>query len=274
MGKYIKYEIKGSYKFILGVMALVLILTTVVYTYIAKREDSPILALASILLFGTGLTTFLYIVGSFRRELYEDRGYLTFTLPLRGWQIVGAKLIVAFIWFSLLGIILIGYNLIMLLNLSFGEIRLNELKLLLADVMRKEVLIILLISALAGISILILIYLSMALGRVTFKNKKIGGLWFIIFLILSLIVGFGQAKIITSMPYYLNLNTFKIISYDSFIKGISGFNTTIFQINDATLLAGDGSKYILNLAGFIYLVGIMILNFLLTGYIIENKIDL
>lgn len=35
-------------------------------------------------LFGTALVVFLYIVGSFRKELYEDRGYLTFTLPLTG----------------------------------------------------------------------------------------------------------------------------------------------------------------------------------------------
>jgi hypothetical protein len=31
MGKYIKYEIKGSYKFVLGVLALVLILMTGIY---------------------------------------------------------------------------------------------------------------------------------------------------------------------------------------------------------------------------------------------------
>ena len=87
MGRYIKYEIKGSYKFILGVLALVLILTTVLYTYIAKKESSPVIALASMIIFGTALTTFLYIVGSFRKELYEDRGYLTFTLPLTGHEI-------------------------------------------------------------------------------------------------------------------------------------------------------------------------------------------
>lgn len=274
MGKYMKYEIKGSYRFILGVMALVLILITVMYSYIANREGSPIMALASIILFGTALTTFLYIVGSFRKELYEDRGYLTFTLPLSGHEILGAKLIVALIWFSLLGVVLIGYNLIMLANLTGIKPSLNEIRLLASNIINIQTLLSLLIMALGGISTLVLIYLSMALGRVTFRNKKIGGLWFIIFLILSLVVGFGQAKIITIAPYYLNLNTFKLTSYDEFIQGLGGFNTGIFQINDATLLSGAGDQYILNIAGFLYLLAVLIINFILTGYIIERKIDL
>ena len=80
MGRYIKYEIKSSYKFILGVLALVLILTTVLYTYIAKRKFAGYsIGIHDNIWYS--LTTFLYIVGSFRKELYEDRGYLTFTLP-------------------------------------------------------------------------------------------------------------------------------------------------------------------------------------------------
>lgn len=274
MGRYIKYEIKGSYKFILGVLALVLILTTVLYTYIAKKESSPVIALASMIIFGTALTTFLYIVGSFRKELYEDRGYLTFTLPLTGHEILGAKLITATIWFLLLGIVIIGYNTIMLANMAPIKPSLKEIIAQVFPHITKGTVMSFLLVLLGGISTLILIYLSMALGRVTFRNKKIGGLWFVIFLVLSMIVGIGQAKIVISMPYYVNLDTFKIVSYESIMKGMNYTSVSIFEINDATLLTGMGDQYILNIAGFIYMIGIMIINFLLTGYIIENKIDL
>lgn len=86
MGRYIKYEIKGSYKFILGVLALVLILITGIFAYSINVDEGSVLGgmfvgLSTLVIFGTLLTTFLYIVGSFRKELYEDRGYLTFTLP-------------------------------------------------------------------------------------------------------------------------------------------------------------------------------------------------
>ena len=274
MGRYIKYEIKGSYKFILGVLALVLILTTVLYTYIAKKESSPVIALASMIIFGTALTTFLYIVGSFRKELYEDRGYLTFTLPLTGHEILGAKLITATIWFLLLGIVIIGYNTIMLANMAPIKPSLKEIIAQVFPHITKGTVMSFLLVLLGGISTLILIYLSMALGRVTFRNKKIGGLWFVIFLVLSMIVGIGQAKIVISMPYYVNLDTFKIVSYESIMKGMNYTSVSIFEINDAALLTGMGDQYILNIAGFIYMIGIMIINFLLTGYIIENKIDL
>lgn len=40
MGKYMKYEIKGTYKVILGILAIVLIATTVLYNYTTKNESS------------------------------------------------------------------------------------------------------------------------------------------------------------------------------------------------------------------------------------------
>ena len=282
MGRYIKYEIKGSYKFILGVLALVLILTTGIYTYVNNTNGGSALGgtfigISSLVIFGTLLTTFIYIVGSFRKELYEDRGYLTFTLPLTGHEILGAKLITAIIWFALLGIVIIGYNVIMTMNLDIVKQSMDGMKMTiqaLPDIFSRETVITIIIMVLGGISTLILIYLSMALGRVTLRNKKIGGFWFVIFLILSALVGYGQAKIIAIMPYYLDLNTFKIISYESFINAIEYSSVNLFQFNDAALLTGNGSQYILNIAGFIYLIGIIVINFLLTGYIIENKIDL
>ncbi len=282
MGRYIKYEIKGSYKFILGVLALVLILTTGIYTYANNTNGGSALGgsfigLSVLVIFGTLLATFIYIVGSFRKELYEDRGYLTFTLPLTGHEILGAKLITATIWFLLLGIVIIGYNIIMALNLDIVKESLDGITVTvraLPDILNKGTVITIISMFLGGISTLILIYLSMALGRVTLRNKKIGGFWFIIFLALSIIVGIGQTKIITLVPYYLDLNTFKIVSYESFINEIGYMGIDIFKFNDAALLTGNGTDLILNIAGFIYMIGIMVLNFLLTGYIIEDKIDL
>ena len=283
MGRYIKYEIKGSYKFILGVLALVLILTTGIYTYGnnangASALGGTFIGLSTLVIFGTLLTTFLYIVGSFRKELYEDRGYLTFTLPLTGHEILGAKLIVATMWFLILGVVILGYNIVMAMNLDIVKESIDGMNVTIKvfpELFNRGMVMTFILMLLGGISTLILIYLSMALGRVTLRNKKIGGFWFIIFLVLSVLVGVGQAKVISGIPYYLDLNTFKIISYESFIDAVEYSNVNLLQINDAAaLLTGNGSQYLLNIAGFIYLIGMMIINFLLTGYIIENKIDL
>lgn len=276
MGRYIKYEIRGSYKFILGVLALVLILTTGIYAYISNaREGSALGAtftgLSVLVIFGTLLTTFLYIVNSFRKELYEDRGYLTFTLPLTGNQILGAKLIVAFMWFVLLGVVIAIYNGIMVLSFSPVKINISELFSILKsmNIAYRELFIFGLTAIIGGISTLILIYFSMALSRVTFRNKKIGGFWFVIFLVLSGIVTYGQVKVIQVLPYYLDLNTFKIASSHMLSYG---FNITIN--NGGLIMSGDLGGTILNIAGFIYSIVIGVLMFLGTGYLIENKIDL
>lgn len=275
MGRYIKYEIKGSYKFILGVLALVLILTTGIFVYSINTDEGSALGgmfigLSTLVIFGTLLTTFLYIVGSFRKELYEDRGYLTFTLPLTGNQILGGKLIVAIIWFALLGVVIAGYNILMVLN--FAPIKLDISEILSMMNINREMIFGLMLVFMSGVSTLILIYFSMALGRVTLRNKKIGGFWFVIFLVLSGLVTYGHVKIVQLLPYYIDLNTFKLVSYDIFREGMS--NVGIVQMNDAALFTSNGDVTILNIGGFVYSIMVGVLAFLGTGYIIENKIDL
>ena len=269
MGRYIKYEIKGSYKFILGVLSLVLILTTGIYTYVDAGKEgsaffSALMGISTLVIFGTGLTTFLYIVGSFRKELYEDRGYLTFALPLTGNQILGAKLIVAIIWFVLLGFIIGSYNIFMITRFAPVELNFSEV----FSVIDRGVVLTLIMAFISGVNTLILIYFSMALSRVTFRNKKIGGFWFVIFLALSGIIAYGQVKISMVLPYYLDFNTFKIGSVDTL-----NYHFNI-NINEGLFITGNMEHNLLNIAGFLYSLIMGVLTFLGTGYIIENKIDL
>ncbi|NMH83380.1 hypothetical protein HH307_03605, partial [Bacillus coagulans] len=123
MLKYMKYEIRGTYKFILGILALVFILLAGMYAS-SNQEGSLFhsvqifMSIGVMLLFGAALIAFLYIVGSFRKELYEDSGYLTFTLPLTGNQILGSKLIAALIWFIGLGIAVALINFLLMMIFS------------------------------------------------------------------------------------------------------------------------------------------------------------
>lgn len=118
MDRYIKYEIRGSYKFILGIIVTVLIASTIMMINLKDMGElegnnlvKTFLLIGSIMvIFGAYLTAFFHIIGSFRKELYEDRGFLTFSLPLSGMQILGSKLIVAIVWFLLLGISILAYN--------------------------------------------------------------------------------------------------------------------------------------------------------------------
>lgn len=277
MFKYMKYEIRGTYKYILGISALVLILITGLYTHMNRvsrtGEVSSLgnlfIGLSVMILFGTALATFLYIVGSFRKELYDDRGYLTFTLPLSGNQIVGSKLIVAILWFAILGIGIAVYNVVMALNFSPVEINLSELLSMISQIISvKEIVVITLGSIFSGVNMLVLIYFSMALSRVTFRNKKIGGLWFIIFLILSGVIAYGQFKIGELLPYYLDLNTFSIGSMDALNHQ---FN---MEMNNGIVMSTNTGMLTTNIAASIYSIATTVVLFLGTGYLIEKKIDL
>ncbi|NLJ77871.1 MAG: hypothetical protein GX329_00765 [Tissierellia bacterium] len=276
MGKLIRYEIRGTYRYILGVLALVLILTTGIYTYMNNMKEGSafgaiFMGLSVLIIFGTALATFLYIVGSFRKELYDDRGYLTFTLPLTGNQIVGAKLIVALMWFVVLGITVGVYNTIMVLYFSPIEIDTAQFFIMLKTmgIPYREFIAFALTSIIGGITTLILIYLSMALSRVTFRNRRIGGLWFIIFLVLSTFITYSQVKIAHILPYYLDLNTFKIETVGMLNRGFD-----IAIDSSGVMMDRDMGNALLNIASFIYSILIGILTFLGTGYLIENRIDL
>lgn len=277
MFKYMKYEIRGTYKYILGVLALVLILTTALYVYFNRITNTSgevsalggmFTGLSVLILFGTALATFLYIVGSFRKELYEDTGYLTFTLPLTGNQIVGSKLVVAFLWFTILGVAIGLYNIIMVLAFAPVEVNISELFSSLFQMFSlSDTLFLVLSSILSLVNMLVIIYFSMAISRVTFRNKRIGSLWFIVFLVLSGLIIYGGVKISELLPYYIDLNTFNIGTMDT-------LNQLYIELNNNIVLSGNTGILTTNIASTVYIIIVTVLLFLGTGYLIERKIDL
>lgn len=277
MFKYMKYEVRGTYRYILGVLSLVLILTTALYIYFNRVTNTSsemsalegiFIGLSVLILFGTALATFLYIVGSFRKELYEDTGYLTFTLPLTGNQIVGSKLVVALIWFIFLGVVIGLYNLIMMLIFVPVEVNFSELFSALFEIVNiKQILFSVLLIILSIVNILVIIYFSMTISRVTFRNKRIGGLWFILFLVLSGLIIYGGVKISEIFPYYIDINTFKIGTMDTLDK-------LYMEINDDIVLSADMDILTTNIASTVYMIIVTVLLFLGTGYLVEKKIDL
>lgn len=276
MLKYVKYEIRGTYKFILGILALVFILLTVMYAY-SNKEGSLFhsaqifMPIGVMLLFGAALIAFLYIVGSFRKELYEDSGYLTFTLPLTGNQILGSKLIAALIWFIGLGIAVALINFLLMMIFSpFHIYHLSKLFFMISKVLSIKACIYMIFSmACSVVSVLLLIYFSMTLGKVTFRHKKIGGLWFVLFIILSSVFGYIDTEISQWIPYYLDLSTFHVVtpaSYDDLLQ---------MHYHIGGLYLNAVSKYVAtNIASSVYHLALMIALFLGTGYLIEKKIDL
>lgn len=294
MGKLIKYEIRGTYRFILGVLALVMILTSGIYIYMNNVMEmggsliGPIFTgLSFMLIFASMISIFFYIVNSFRKELYEDRGYLTFTLPLTGGEILGAKLLAALLWFAILSLGLmvsngIGLKIILPADLWNSISLANLLSDLLVEVRISSIIASLLFGFISGLLTLLSIYFAMALSRVTFKNRKLKGFWFPIFLVLSLIISIGQIVFTEVIPYYINVTRFGIESRSSLIDSIESKFGSIERAGE--FVGEDGTAFVVtnNLRGdtlvhlgtSIYFLLIVLTLFMATSRLIERKIDI
>ncbi|OLS03097.1 hypothetical protein [Tissierella creatinophila] len=285
MKKFMKYEIKGTYKFILGILLVILLASSVIqyniFTEIRNFEYNQInesmnflrfmFVLSIFIIFGAFITAFFYIVGSFKKELYEDRGYLTFTLPLSGNQILGSKLLVALMWNIFLGISTALYNIVLSLILFKGEVK------IIFEEFIKIVNIGFVTAGITGIVsallTLILIYFSISLSKVSIRNKKIGGMWFIIFLIISGITSYISSKIGLALPYYLDLNTFKITALDTF-PGMMNTGMMEFSMGMGSPMVDGMYPAYLNIASFITEILFGIAFFMGTGYLIEERVEL
>ncbi|MFY9214124.1 MAG: hypothetical protein ACOXZT_07290 [Tissierellaceae bacterium] len=286
MLKFIKYEIKGNYRFILGILALVLIASSIIQAVIFRDVRSGditfsgglfegMISLVSILvLFGAALVAFINIVGSFKKELYEDRGYLTFTLPLSGHQILGAKLIVAFLWYTILNVVTGLYNLI--LATTIFKIEWSTLIDLLGRYGGEGIVTILyrvfILSMISGIIMilytLIFIYFSMTIGKISFRNVKIGGLWFIIFLVTFSLSNVVIGKLGNAFPIYLNMESLRLSNLDL------GMTNPVYYGSMSFFLKDMGNYININLIPDFLNIVFGCLVFLATGYLLDRKIDL
>lgn len=287
MGKYMKYEIKGSYKFILGIIVVLLLASTIIQynIFTASRDANRVyytpdtsgfraitLTISILVIFGSFLAAFFHIVGSFKKELYEDRGYLTFTLPLTGNKILGAKLLVGALWYAAITITIVVYN-FLLATIFHGSMWIQGIRRIVSLVepstISSVIISSIIVSLLSLFLTLVLVYLSMALSKVSVKNKKIGGLWFVIFLVLSGFSSFLTAKISAAFPYYINMANFKILHfYDIYpAKGVASDIGEIF-------VYGNNFNGYINIFGNLAGLMLIVLGFLATGYLIEKKIDL
>src|SRR5690625_4953700 len=108
MFKLMKYEIKGTYKFVLATILVVALATAGIQYMFHNMKvymeagnmllNTLLLPLLSIVIMAASISFIVFLIQSFRKELYEDRGYLTFTLPLSGRKILGCKFITAILW--------------------------------------------------------------------------------------------------------------------------------------------------------------------------------
>jgi hypothetical protein len=140
----------------------------------------------------------------------------------------------------------------------------------------KVVISLILSGILSAVISLLLIYFSMTISKVSIKNKKIGGLWFILFLIISGVVNLITLKVSTLVPYYLDLNTFKIVK--DTVSIFSNSTGPTLQILSGSNMSGTvvatGNQVIINLGAYVFSILVGLGTFYATSYLIDKKVEI
>lgn len=286
MSQLIKYEFRNSRKqitqliIIIGIVSFILqaIFNGFVRMEIAKIDITGPLAIintltalivagSSLLMFGTIIAYYLRLANILKTDIYQNRGYITFSLPRSGYQIIGAKLIVAVLWSFILPIVVVLWNILiwMILWVVIPGIVLPSQLQETINVMWREifklfnqvdyVLIISIIVNMISSSLfyLLLIFTAVIADYRIGRRKSDSARWIIYAIIFALIWSFIQSALfgssdftmIDTTPSSVSINAEEIINY--------------FTRNNFITAAFNG------LAG--------VLLFVFVGYNLEKKIE-
>lgn len=102
-----KYEMKSTYRIFLAIVISFILLTALLC--IGMINQNPILltlfSLSSVVIgIAAFIAYFVTILNRYYKNLYGREGYLMRTLPVKGWQLVLSKFIMAMFWSCILGI--------------------------------------------------------------------------------------------------------------------------------------------------------------------------
>lgn len=248
MFNLIKYELKGYYKDFIIMIGAIAALNILLFTRINTWPQEAVILCSFLISFAAAVVVFIWNIRLFSRDLYEDSGYLLFSLPQSGYSILGSKLITSIVQGLIVGAVAFIFNYISIqghsgFNINFG--------LIMRNISPKFITESIVSSLFEYVYLLTTIYFSIALSKVAIKKKKVGKLGgFIIFIIVSIIVAKITQIIIDIFPQTYNLDILKVQA-----------------------MANAASAIPINIAAMILNVILFILMFIVTAYIIENKID-
>lgn len=250
--KFLKYDLKGDYKKILGtIIAMIvfdLILITLPYSSKLGKES----AIGLIIFLNNAAIVAEVIIGVSLLYKYtsKSRGYLFFTVPQPGYKILASRIIsalieiivvtaAAVIMCILSGVKFYGYN-----NVVSGVKKSGFTFTILLEII---------ISCIIIYSIFLnVVYFSIILSKTAFRNKKTGDIGaFIIFIIISVLSSFLQYKLDKTLPARIDI-------------GEAGVK---FNIN-GSIMRGTG------IAGIIFQVILFIVLFVTSARLIDRKMDI
>lgn len=261
MLKFIKYDIKGSLKTLLGflfggIIASIIFqftLNTRILEYRMRTSTAyylkDVIVGAGILIAIVTVISFIvYAINSFNKEINSDKGYLTFQTPEKMWKMVASKLIVMGTWSFIYLIVGIYFNILLSIIIEGGITSTNFDY---SEVVSSELFYILITDIVMTLS---LIYLSLSISKTTIKYKKLNCMWIVILILL--IVAYSYIR-----SYIFSLR---------FRELLPGQGLLYYTLGVQLVELRDGDQIYYMLMNLIFTV----VNVYATGLILDKKINL
>lgn len=250
----VKYELKGRYKFYIGIALAFIVWNIYLITRIGIwQPDGMVFGVSIATTLAIYFAILLFGVLLYNRDLYGDTGYLIFTLPKKGYSIVGSKLIVSLIEIILFGLLSGTFIYIILVNspnVPVDEI-INTIKANFG-----KILFSILVSLWGYISILLVSYFSLNISKVAFHSGRFR-------FILSFVIFFLTLYVISQISSYLATIFPQEIIFNP--------TTTIFDNNEMHISV---LPFKFNIAEVVFQIIIYPILFVFNGYLIDKKIDI
>lgn len=126
LGKMIKHEWKAVAKTLFFIHLAIVAMTLVgkIMISIKAVQKSEILTASMIVVYAlsviaVGIGTHIFLAMRFYKNMYTDEGYLSFTLPVKSWEHIVSKGLIAVVWMVIDGLII--FSSIMILTIPKKE---------------------------------------------------------------------------------------------------------------------------------------------------------
>ena len=261
MLKFIKYDIKGSLKTLLGflfggIIASIIFQFTLNTRILEYRMRTSTAYYLKDVIVGAGILIAIVTVISFivyalytcYKEINSDKGYLTFQTPEKMWKMVASKLIVMGTWSFIYLIVGIYFNILLSIIIEGGITSTNFDY---SEVVSSELFYILITDIVMTLS---LIYLSLSISKTTIKYKKLNWMWIVILILL--IVAYSYIR-----SYIFSLR---------FRELLPGQGLLYYTLGVQLVELRDGDQIYYMLMNLIFTV----VNVYATGLILDKKINL
>jgi len=243
----LKYEIYRRWKWLVLRYAALIIINSILLNRISTPalqykfigESIGKFALASLVIF---VIIIIEGINMLKEDLFEDCGYLTFTIPKKGRAVLASKLVLLFMQLVLWTVITIGFGSIFFSKLPYQEI--TQMKSQIDFYFFPTVLFVFT----AFFNFVLMIHFSLTLTKTLLVNKRYSSL-------LSIGIFFFLVYFIEKVYYGPFLNQIKDISIE------------IGSRANITLLSGGYTAVFLNII-------LTVIFFTATAYLLENKINI